>query len=174
MQVRTIALTSVSLLIAGLWLRGCKDDQTLPMSQAPASVKPLGPEDQLHVSYRRNRITVQTQDEVKTAYVPDAGKTAVTVKTDGTVSVDIKNKGVTFEPGFGVLFGERTYFAVDAQLLYWNRCSAGIGLGAAPHSKLVGFVNGAYRLDQLKMPNTSLYVAFTNEKQVSVGIRWRF
>ena len=176
MQVRTLALTSVGLIVAGLWLRGCDDTtvtQTSPNDQ-PASVRPLGPEDQLHVSYRPNQIVVHTRTETKKAYVPTAGRASVTVRTDGTVSVDIKNKGLTFEPGLGVMLSDRAYFTVDAQVLYWNRFSAGVGLGITNGPRATGFISGAYRLDQLKLPNTSVYVAVTHDKKVGAGIRVRF
>lgn len=175
MQVRTIALCSVGLIVAGLWLRGC-DDTTLtpPGNHQPALAKPLGPEDQLHISYGRDRIVVQTRTETKTAYVPPSGRTDVTVRNDGTVSVNIKNKGLTLEPGFGGMLSDQSYFVVDAQVLYWNRFSAGPGIGITPHARVVGLANAAYRLDQLRLPNTSLFVAVTHEKNVGVGIRVRF
>lgn len=153
------------LIVLGLWLRSCVK------SPKPVITAPLPDTDVLRVGVKDRVITVQTDSGEDTQYVPDSGNVLVSVDKQGDVTINVKNKGLSFVPVFGINVNEKLDAAIGLQLAYWNRFELYGGV-LAPH--LAGFVAGGYRLDQLKLRNTSVYVSYSTTKDVGMGVLLRF
>jgi hypothetical protein len=59
-------------------------------------------------------------------------------------------------------------------LWYWNRTSLFVGLGFHDNPVVVGYGALGYQLDQLRMPNTTIFTGITTRKNPIVGLRWAF
>lgn len=159
-------LASVLAVTGWLAFRGCKNPvPVLDMS------KPLSQEDVLHVGIMDRVITVRTKTETESLYVPDKGSAKVSIDDKGNVTLDVKNKGFTLVPAVGLLVTSHIDGALGLQLGYWNRLELYGGLTAP---RLSGFAGAGYRLDQLRLRNTSIYVAYTTRKEIGVGVMVQF
>lgn len=157
-------LALAALLVLFLLLRGCKKPQSVIDT-------PLKSEDVLHVGLEHGIISVQTDKETTSKYVPSDGRVDVTVDKKGVVTLDVKDKGLSFRPVIGPFISNRLSLAAGAQLAYWNRTEL---YGGVKYPVLAAFAAAGYRLDQLHLSNTSIYVAYTTSKELGAGLFLRF
>lgn len=145
--------------------------------------EPIPPEGQVelqedeiaHIVMSRNTVTtVKKGAPTATKFVPRSGRVRTTVTKSGVVKVRVKNKGLSFSPGFGVMVADRPRLSLDLQLWYWNRASVLLGGGFAKRPTVVGFIAASYSLDRIKLNNTAIYVGIATSKNPVVGLRWAF
>lgn len=156
-------LIVVPMLIAWLFIKSCDGPE-------PDTDEPLGAAEELHVTVADRVVTVRTKTETQAMYVPDGGSANVSLSSDGTVDLRVASAGLNFRPVLGALITSRLNFAVGVQIAHWNRAEIYVG-GVYP---LAAFIGAGYRLDQLKLNNTSVYLAYTTRKELGAGLMVRF
>lgn len=161
------AISGFSALILVLLLKDCGKELT------PVVTSPMASNDALRVNVKDSRITVTTKQESETRYVPHNGSAQINLKDNGDVEIDVDEVGFTFDPGFGALCTNRLRLTADLQIAYWNRGELYIGAGMGPLTSPVIYIGLGYNLGQIKMDNTSLFIAFTTQKEIGLGIRVR-
>ncbi len=174
MTIRRLSLLiyTVLLIVCVLALKSCYDGifKDVPATE---SVDKLPEDTRIRVHLTPNQVTVQNKDRVVKKYLPTQGSVSVEVKEDGTTKVDIKNKGFTFEPQLGLLVQDRLYAHIGFRLAYWNRWGLVAGGGASLDRKAIGYVGASYMLDQIKLRNTSVFIAYTTKREMAVGVSVR-
>lgn len=161
------AFVSVALLVlVVLVVRGCKAPQ--PPAKA---TEPLQPNEIARVVVEPRRVAVTTKEGTKTQYVPAHGSVVASVDKTGAVSVAVKNKGFSHNVGIGGAYADRFRGVLDVEVLYWDRFGVCVGLGIADSPVVSPYLAAAYRLEQLKLDNTSLFVGMTAKKDFIIGLR---
>jgi len=136
------------------------------------SLKP--DEDEKTVIKDNKAVTVTrkgTRVEGKLRYVPPEGTVTITKKKSGEVKVSVKNKGLSFSPGFGgASFGGRVAPVVDFKFAYFGRLGLTAGTGLSRRE----FANpyGAVSFHILR--NTSVFLGYSIKKDVVLGLRVSF
>lgn len=157
---------AIAVLMLVLGVRGCIKDRQIPSFDTPLT------QDVLSQTLIQDRhIVVRTQKETKAAYVPDDGSAVASVDKEGHITLDVKSFGLSFRPELGMLVTDRLRGALGAQLGYWDRFEIHAGV-AMP--KFVAYGCLAYRLDQLKLRNTSIGVVYTTDKALGVAVLLKF
>jgi hypothetical protein len=175
-KLKDIALFLL-LLISGLWLYDLYQGfNAKPQPVTVDDVAPLNPWEQARVVVQRNTVAVRTSSgSVKVAYVPPSGNAVVTVKKDGTIDLRVKSKGFDLQLGGGYVYDGHSRVCLDVSAFYWNRTTLHIGLGIGPVSPaVVPYVGVGYKLDRLRLDNTSLITGVTLRKQFLVGVVVQF
>lgn len=133
---------------------------------------PLKEDEAARIVVKNRTVSVLTDKGAKAAYVPSSGHAAVTVKTDGDVEIRVKRTGFGFQLGGGLLYGDTLRGALDLELAYSGRLGLHGGLAIAPtHGPaVVPYLALGYKLDRLRLDNTSLLVGVTARKSWIVGI----
>lgn len=132
---------------------------------------PIPTNDVLRVAVKDRRITVQTKTDTVTRYVADKARASVTVRHDGEVDFDVQEAGLSFQPIIGPLITQKLDVGIGAQVFYWNRFEGYIGL-CGPNWAVFGGLG--YRLDQIKLPNTSIAMVTTSRNYYGGAIFVRF
>lgn len=135
---------------------------------------PLKENEIVRVVTTNKTVTIVKKDGTKTRYVPSSGYASTTVEKDGTIKVKVKNKGLGFELGGGLLFADKFRIGVDLQIFYWNRLSTHLGLGLMSDPVAIPYGTVGYKLDQIYLNNTSIIAGITFNVKPVVGIRWEF
>ena len=126
--------------------------------------------EELKITVQDRRVTVQTPTGSDSKYVPEGGKATVVLTTDSTVELQVKSMGFMMRPVVGTLLTKQSYFVLGAQVYYWNRLEI-YGGASYPWAAWVG---AGYRLDQIRLNNTSVYVAYNTRKEIGGGLLLRF
>lgn len=133
---------------------------------------PLTDDEIARLALKPHHIAIKTREGVKAAYVPKSGHATVTIKKDGTTVLSVKNKGTSFELGLGAIYADKLRLSCDLQLIYWNRFSGHLGVGVGTYAPaLVPYVAVGYRLDGIRLQNTSLILGYSARKTFVVGLR---
>lgn len=144
----------------------------------PAGQSQLAPDDSLLVTVDQGKVRVEKRtkegSEVSLIDLPPSGSSQISVKNKGEVVVKNKTAGVDFQLGGGFLVTDRLYGALDGEIAYFGRLSLHAGVGIRSASDVIGYVGGGYRLDQLRLNNTSVVAGFTTQKTLFVGCVVRF
>jgi hypothetical protein len=149
-----------------------KDFFHSPSTTTVATDAPLTDEELARLALKPHHVAIRDKDGVKAAYVPKSGHATVTIKKDGTTVLSVKNKGTSFELGLGFIYADRLRLSADVQLLYWNRFSAHVGIGAGDYAPaLVPYAAIGFRLDSIRLQNTSLILGYSARKTFVVGLR---
>lgn len=165
-------ILAILLVVGLLVVRDWWQELTLAGEDIPATVLRDDETIKLHVNDRR--VTVATKKGVSGTYVPSSGHATVTVKKDGSTDVAVKKAGMSWQLGGGIVYADRLRLGVDFQFAYWNRFGGHVGIAFADKPVAIPFVGVSYRLDQLRLSNTSLLVGITPRKEWIGGIRWEF
>lgn len=164
-RLKQIAI-GVLVLITGLWL------YDFFVSEPHIDDTPLQDDEYVRVDVADRVVQVTSHAGSSTKYVPSSGRSTVTVKDDGTIDVETKNKGLSLEAGMGVGYDAIPRATLDVQIGYWNRVGAHVGLGFGHgHPFVVPFVSASYRLDRLRLQNSSVFVGMTLRKEPIFGLR---
>jgi hypothetical protein len=167
-------LVAAALLVLVLVIRGCINDRKPPESFK----EPLATSTTAQVVINDRHVAVRTHKETKATYVPDDGEATIRVFEHGDIDLRVTSSGFTMRPVIGGMISTKLRLAAGAQLFYWNRFEVYGGLG-------VGFVNSkvsdcvafgaiGYRLDQLKLRNTSLCIGYNSAQELITLLLWRF
>jgi hypothetical protein len=158
-------------LVAALFL-WVKDFFGPSVPQGPVT---LEEGEETRVTVAHNVVTATTKQGTIKKYLPSAGSATVSVKEDGVVTLETKNKGASLQLGGGIGYDNQPRITLDLQTLYWNRLGGHLGLGFGRVQPIVvPFVAASYRLDQLRLDNSSVMVGITLNKDPFVGVRWEF
>lgn len=164
-----VGVIAVLLIVAFLWLR---DVFGPSVPQTPVQ---LEDGETTRVTVAHNTVTATTKTGTVKKYLPSAGSATVSVKEDGAVELVTKNKGTSLQLGGGIGYDNQPRITLDLQTLYWNRLGGHLGLGFGRVQPIVvPFVAASYRLDQLRLDNSSVMVGITLNKDPFVGVRWEF
>lgn len=164
------------VLVLGLFLRKCNVDP----KPNPTDIK-LQTDDNAKVIVGKNKITVVRRDKDgnpvgETKFIPDHA--TVTIKKNGNVEFTVKQIGLQFEPGIGVMgYSNGGALALDTQFAYWKRIGFTAGLGVQMKSKpdIIPFVAASYRLPWDVVSNTSVTLGYAPlQKSPVIGLRVRF
>jgi hypothetical protein len=134
------------------------------------------------IDSRSKKVTIVKRkgDKQVTKEVIGARKISVTLGKDGKLNVYARNKGFVFEPGVALGIDEKdSLLGLDAQFFYWNRLGLLSGMSAPPRDglrieDLRVHAGVCYVLDQLKMPNTSLFMGYNTKRRITLGARVSF
>jgi len=89
---------------------------------------------QASISINNGKVTILYRDREKIKYVdrylPPEGDGTINIGTDGTIEVNVKDKGFTFLPQLGLGVASSVHPQVAARLAYWNRYGLGLGLSS--------------------------------------------
>ncbi len=169
LKARAVYL-STALVVVLLLALSCRRE-VMPPTQATA---PLKPDETTRVVIQKNHAFVITKKGTHGTYLPPSGTVTTSVKKDGRVEVTIKNKGFDPQVGGGMIYADTFRASLDTQLWYWGRISthAGLGIGKAP--VLIPFAAVGYRLDQLRLANSSVGVGLSVRKDLVLMFRVEF
>jgi hypothetical protein len=159
----------VLVLISGLWLWDFFRKE--PIAEE-VTATPLKEDEAARVVIKNRQVSVLTDKGAKATYVPSSGHAAVTVKTDGEVEIRVKRTGFGFQLGGGIVYDDTLRGALDLQFAYSGRLGLHTGLAVAPSygPAVVPYLALGYKLDRLRLDNTSLLVGVTARKSWLVGI----
>jgi hypothetical protein len=167
---RETLLGAFALLLGAVALpRACR--------KAPSAV--LKADEAQKVTINLNTKTISSTKRTKTGKIKssilsDGGRNAtITVKNDGTVTVNAETHGGIFEPGAVVFMSDTLRGGLDVQLYYWHRWSLSTGIGTDGHNAdLYGAINYVLPFEQFS--NTSLLVGYSGRRALVVGVRIKF
>lgn len=109
--------------------------------------------------------------EGKERYLPIEGKTEITVKENGEVTVNVRNKGFCFRPAIGYAsFGGNFSPVFDVGLAYWNRYGAVVGTGIERGTFARPYAGVKYQI----IRNTGVFVGYSIAKDIVAGVRLTF
>lgn len=154
-------------LVLFLVVRSCQRPGSLPAS--PGTL--LSEDDRARITVDKHVIVVKTDEGATTKYVPNNGSATVSVSKKGSVTLAVTNKGFSFDPVIGVFGATHLEPTLGLQLGYWNRWETYVGV-KGPYWGAWGGIG--YRLDQLTLDNTSVYVGYSTTKEIGAGILVRF
>ena len=158
----------ICVVVTLLFVKSCAKET--PATQKVST--PLSNGEVLKVGVGDHKITVETQKDTITKYLPSEGQANVIVDKTGKVDVQIKEVGLTLRPVFGVMASSNLDLAMGWQVGYWNRYELYGGM-TVPHLGVFGAIG--YRLDQIKwLENTSAFVSYDTNRQIGAGLLWRF
>lgn len=161
----------IGALLIGIFLYALFQTLTFdPTTADDTAALPEGISSRVTVS--DNIVTVKTAKEVTRKYVPTSGSVNVDIKADGTSNVRIKGHGFTFKPEMGLLIQNNVYVHGSASFYYFNRFSLLAGV-AGNKDNVMGHVGISYTLDRLKLRNTAVFVSYTTDSRVAVGVSVR-
>lgn len=163
----------VGLMVMGLvtLLAKCST-QPKPLGKSPVV---LLPNEAARLILSPHTLITVTPKGATTQYVPPDSTTTISVGKDGKVTTHVQTFGVTVKLGGGIGYADKLRFDLDLQLAYAGRFGGHIGCGFSKSPLLLPFVAGSYRLDQIKLPNTSLLIGKTIGNQAWIfGIRTEF
>lgn len=162
------------LLVAILWIVDKLNKSVNDL--LPASVTTLKEDEAEKVIIDKGRLIVVTPDGIRQpVHVPPSGRVVATRMKDGTMEIKVKNKGLSVELGGGLLYSDTVRAGLDIQVAYWDRFGLHVGVaGAKAKPVLIGQAMVSYRLDQVRLQNTSLYLSVTTLKMPGVGFRVEF
>lgn len=161
---RTIAVF-VALLLICLIYKGCKKEP-LPLAKLP-----LPADTEALLTLQADRILTQTNKGLSAQYIPDTATTTITIKKDGTVVTHVQQAGMTFRPVIGPVVSDRLRLAGGVQFAYFNRFEAYAGLAGPP---IAAWIGAGFRLDQIKLNNTSIFISYMTDRKVGIGLLLRF
>lgn len=166
-RVKDIALfagmLAIAVLIANFFL-----------SEEPSELteEPLTATEASRVVVEDRKISVLSKKGTKAAYVPSSGHAVVSTSKDGDVKISVKQAGFSLQSGLGGSYADTGRFTLDLQIAYWRRIGFHAGVGFADaHPAAVPFFAVSYKLDQLRLTNTSLFVGVTTRKEPVFGVR---
>ncbi len=136
------------------------------------TVLPLQPSDTQPAVVLRNRtLTVRTPTGTETLFVPDRAE--IKVRTSGRVEVEVRDSGLTFQPGIGAAYDGQILLAADAKVAYWRQWGAVVGLAGTGH-RFMGYGGASWTFSYERLNNTSLFVAYSTRSTVLGGVRIGF
>ena len=160
----------------GLFLYKCNVDP----KPNPTDIK-LQADDNAKVVVGKNKITVVRRDSngnpiADTKFIPDHA--TVTIKKNGDVEFTVKQVGLQFEPGIGIMgYSKGGALELDVQFAYWKRIGFSTGLGVQMTAKpdIIPFAAVVYRLPWDVVSNTSITLGYAPlQKSPVAGLRVRF
>ncbi len=174
----SVVLMAAALLVT---FRGCKHHDDAIETQEMSPVLKDNENDKITVDTKTGRVERTTRKAANavgktnsgfttTRHLDGARKLAITVARNGSVQVYAQTKGLTFEPGIGVVYNGRPNLSADIQLGYWRRYGLNAGVYGAPGRQLSAFVGGSYNFYH----NTSLLIGVDNHHNPIIGLRIGF
>jgi len=134
--------------------------------------EPLREEEASRIVIEDRKISVLSKKGTKASYVPSSGHAVVSTKKDGDVHIDVKQGGFSLQGGFGAHYSDVPRLTLDLQLAYYRRFGFHVGIGAAnARPAVTPYAAVSYRLDQIRLANTSLVVGVTARKEPLLGLR---
>jgi hypothetical protein len=133
--------------------------------------EPLQVHEAARIVVADRKVSALTSSGAKATYVPSSGHTVISVQKDGTTKMTVKNKGLSLQAGLGGVYADRLRLTADLQVGYWNRTSVHLGLAIADAPVVVPYVALGYRLDRIRLNNTSVIVGISARKDIVLGVR---
>ncbi len=134
--------------------------------------EPLKPAEASRVVVQDRKVSVLSSKGAKAAYVPSSGFAVVSTAKDGDVHITVKQTGFSIQAGLGGAYADCPRLTLDLQLGYWRRFAFHVGIGGAPaRPAVVPFVAASYRLDAIRLSNTSIMAGITMRKDPVIGVR---
>lgn len=162
--VMLLALFGLFKLVSWFWIEDPTQDlQTVLDSNTSA-----------RVVIKDRTISVKTDKDTKASYVPSSGHAVVEVHKDDSVDIHVKDKGFDLQLGGGFYYADRFRVGLDTQVFYWNRFSGHVGVGFGSSPVIVPFGLIAYKLDRLRLANTSVGIGYALNKYWVCGLRFEF
>lgn len=136
------------------------------------------------ISYQGDTIVVKEKGRPDfKEFQPDPKSTVITTDAKGRVTVKVRQFGVGMDLGAGIGLSDRIRMALDDRFAYFKRFGANMGLGFSldknDYSKghLLDVVDpyvGLSVVPTVRLPNTSLVLAYTANKHAFLFVRARF
>ena len=134
--------------------------------------EPLQETEASRVVLEDRKISVLSSKGTKAAYVPSSGHAVVSTSKDGSVNITVKQKGFALQAGFGGVYADTARLTLDLQFAYWRRVGFHVGIaGADARPATSPYAAVSYRLDQIRLANTSLVAGITTRKEPLFGLR---
>jgi hypothetical protein len=169
-KVKDIGFLAGLFLLATLLLEFFHKDKPSDLVSAP-----LATTEASRIVVADHKISVLSKKGAQAAYVPSSGYAVVSTAKDGNVAISVKQTGFSLQAGLGGIYADCPRLTLDLQLAYWRRFGAHVGLGFAnAHPTVVPFFAASYRLDGIRLSNTSLLVGVSVRKDPVVGVRIEF
>jgi hypothetical protein len=134
----------------------------------------LKPDEKGRLTVEGNKVTITTDKGTKE--INGVRHTDVTLKKDGSVVLNVREKGFMFEPGLSASITDNGPRAgVDVGFAYWRRLD--LIIGVAFNNKLVdtrGYLAVGYTPSVKWLSNTDFFVGITTSKAPIGGVRLRF
>lgn len=166
-HIKDIALFAGMLAIATLIAQFFLTEKPSELAE-----EPLKSTEASRVVVEDRKISVLSSRGTKAAYVPSSGHAVVSTSKDGNVEIAVKQKGFSLQGGFGGIYSDAPRLALDVQWAYYRRFGFHCGIaGGDARPAIVPFFAVSYRLDQIRLSNTSLMVGVTTRKEPVIGLR---
>lgn len=167
--VKYVPLVVMLCLIIAVALNCCSKAKpdTTPVICLPAN-------DVLRAEIKEHQITLTSATKEETLYLPESGSAVIELHKDRTWNYHVTTHGLTRRFGGGIIYADRLRASLDMQGYYWNRLGFHVGVGFANSPVVSPFVAVSYRLDRLKLNNTSVMVGVSVSKDVVYGLRLEF
>jgi hypothetical protein len=134
--------------------------------------EPLQETEASRVVIEDRKISVLSRKGTKAAYVPSSGHVVVSTKKDGQVDIKVKQAGFSLQAGLGGVYADTGRLTLDLQCAYYRRIGFHLGVGFADARPTVSpYAAVSYRLDAIRLANTSLVAGMTFRKEPLIGIR---
>jgi len=124
-------------------------------------------------------VTKRTDGTLKVKVNPNARKTAITVKDDGTIDYYSPIWGFVFEPGYTAFYtDDKLWYGADVEWFYFKRWGVTTGFGLATRNQGLkvrfNVLSVNYNLPFRILSNTSLLIGLDDKKEFLAGIRVRW
>jgi hypothetical protein len=142
-------------------------------NEPPARIdEPLKEGEASRIVVEDKKVTVLSKKGVKAAYVPSSGRVIISTEKDGDTTLTVKDKGFALQAGFGGVYADVPRLTLDVQFAYYRRFGFHLGAaGSNARPAITPYAAVSYRLDQLRLANTSVVVGMTTRKDPLIGIR---
>jgi hypothetical protein len=135
---------------------------------------PLQKDETARVIVQDRKLVAITRKGTSVTYVPSSGTAVVSVAKDGTITSKVQKLGFKLQLGGGAIYADQLRFSIDSQLFYWSRVSLHGGIGLADNPVVVPYVAVGYRLDQVRLANSSIGLGITPRKDFVMMFRTEF
>jgi hypothetical protein len=171
-MIERIKKYGVVALIVALVLVFVARCSTQPKPLPPAA-HVLAPNEAERLIIQDHKLITVTPKGSTVQYVPPEGTTTISIDKKGKATVHVQAAGFTHHLGGGIIYADRLRGTLDIEGYFLARFGAHIGIGIANGPVLMPYAALSYRLDQVKLPNTSLVLARTLNYW-GVGLRVAF
>ncbi len=162
----------IAALVLFVYTKGCIHGQEEEQRKLPPIPGILKPDEvgQALINPSRHEITFVTRKGTSKHFLPD-GPSKLTLKTDGSVVINIPTWGFQLRPFAGAVVSDRLKGEFGLDLIYWNKANVGLAAQGGPRNTPL---TAAIHVSYLVWRNTFVGLSFDNQKSVGLtgGIRF--
>lgn len=128
-------------------------------------------------NFVQDYLAIQQQGKETKVY-SNLRRAQVTEKVDGTLDIEVPNKGWVLEPGLTIASADGLRFGLDTQFAYWKRWGLLAGFTIPTEGRTINrlrlHTGISYSPTNKWFPNTSIYGGIDTNASPIVGVRTRF